>query len=104
MADDGLHLGLQEGAALRVVIQGTELLHKQRTALYPAVEGLHCSIGGAARLVKQSQLGLAVRTWCEHDYDDFMIGDSVILTSHKDTEFQTDMQTFPLLFFRLQDI
>ena len=66
MADDGLHLGLQEGAALRVVIQGTELLHKQRTALYPAVEGLHCSIGGAARLVKQSQLGLAIRTDGKH--------------------------------------
>ena len=70
MTDDGFYLGLEEGAALGVVVQRLQFGHERRTALHPAVEGLHGGFGGAVRMVEQSQLGLAVGTWCEHDYDD----------------------------------
>jgi hypothetical protein len=66
MLYNGRYFGLEEGAPLRVVVQGIEFLNKQWTALYPAVKGLHGGFGCAAWLVEQSQFGLAIGTDLKH--------------------------------------
>jgi len=66
MLYNGRYFGLEEGAPLRVVVQGIEFLNKQWTALYPSVEGLHGGFGCAAWLVEQSQFGLAIGTDLKH--------------------------------------
>ena len=63
---DGLHFGLEEGAAAGLVVHGFQLLHEHGATLYPSVEGLHGGFGTAVRVVEQSQFGLAIGTIVEH--------------------------------------
>jgi hypothetical protein len=70
-----LYLRLQEGASLRVIVHGMELLHEQRTTLHPAVKGLLGGLGSTAWLVEQSQFGLAIGTDLKHVFGDFMVFD-----------------------------
>ena len=66
MLHDGLHLRFQEGTALGIVVHGLQFLQQHGTTVYPTVEGFHRGVRCAQWLVKQSQFGLAVSTWCEH--------------------------------------
>jgi hypothetical protein len=47
-------------------MHGIELLHEQRTTLYPSVKGLLSGFGTTAWLVEQSQFGLAIGTDLKH--------------------------------------
>ena len=68
VTDNGLDFGLEEGAPFRIVMQGLQLGHEQWTTLYPSVEGLHGGFGTTARLIEQSQFGLAIGTDLKHDF------------------------------------
>ena len=72
VTDNSLHFRLEEGAAFRIVMQGFQLGHEQWTTLYPSVEGLHGGFGTTARLIEQSQFGLAIGTDLKHDFWDFI--------------------------------
>ena len=62
MSDDGFHFRLEEGAPLRLVVHGFQLLHEHGATLDPSVEGLLRGFGTTAWLVEQSQFGLAIGT------------------------------------------
>ena len=71
VSDDGFHFRLEEGAPLRLVVHGLQLLHEHGATLDPSVEGLLSGFGTAAWLVEQSQFGLAIGADLEHVFRDF---------------------------------
>ena len=107
VADNGLHLGLQEGASLGIVVHGGQLGKQERATLYPSVEGLLCGCWTAAWLVEQSQFGLAIGADLEHVFRDFgWLDDGCRVFSGmcKDTKYLPLMQLFTVLFYFYQDI
>lgn len=64
---NGFYLMLQEGVAARIVAHLCQFLTKRGATVYPTIEGFQCTILSGVRTVKQSQIGLWVKTDIKHD-------------------------------------